>query len=363
MLMKPLHRLIRLTRLMPIFALGAMVGTGTSALAQADEGQTPSPLSYFTVQAAGQGAWRSQDAKVEALRDAALSAQVAGAITSVRVRAGEHVKAGQELLRIDSRMASQGAAASAAQVAAAQAQLAVASKEYERQQQLFTKRYISQAALDNAKAQWQASQAQVRALQAQAGVASTQSGLHTITAPFAGVVASVPATQGDMAMPGGKPLVQMYDPSALRITAALSQAQAQQLQAGVPVQVELPDVLPQRLEIAPEQVQILPTADPLAHTVPVRVLLPTDLPQRLTPGMFARLWWQGQAQIAEVLIPQSAVIRRAELVGVYVKGHGGQPLLRQVRLGRVQGEMVQVLSGLQVGDAVALEPIKAGKVR
>ncbi|MHA7600405.1 efflux RND transporter periplasmic adaptor subunit [Alicycliphilus sp. T452] len=322
----------------------------------------PAPLAYHAVQPT-QAGWLSSDARVEAVRDTQLSAQVAGAIVALHVKAGDRVRAGQELLRIDARMASQGAAASQAQVAAAQANLQVAGKEYERQKQLFAKRYISQAALDAAEAQWRAARAQVQALQAQAGVAATQSGLHVLRAPYAGVVAGVPVALGDMAMPG-RPLVSVYDPALLRVTASLAEEQAQRLRSGGGVQVELPGLMDTRLDIAAAQVQVLPTADPLSHTVPVRVQLPADLPGAL-PGSFARLWWQGGAADAgaRVLVPAKAVVRRAEMTGVYVRGGNGQPQLRQVRLGPPQGEMVEVLSGLRAGDQVALEPQAAAKVR
>ena len=322
----------------------------------------PAVLDYVAVQSVQSG-WLSSDAKVEAVRDTQLSAQVAGAIVALHVKAGDHVRAGQELLRIDARMASQGAAASQAQVGAAQAHLQVAGKEYERQKQLFAKRYISQAALDAAEAQWRAAQAQVQALQAQAGVAATQAGLHVLKAPYAGVVASVPVALGDMAMPG-RPLVAIHDPAQLRVTAALTQEQAQRLRQSGSVQVQLPGLLDKRLDIAPAQLQVLPTADPLSHTVTVRVPLPTDVAGAL-PGSFARLWWQGSAPDAaqRVLVPVKAVVRRAEMTGVYVRSANGQPQLRQVRLGQAQGEMVEVLSGLGADDQVAIEPQAAAKVR
>jgi len=320
----------------------------------------PAVLDYVAVQSVQSG-WLSSDAKVEAVRDTQLSAQVAGAIVALQVKAGDRVSAGQELLRIDARMASQGAAASQAQVTAAQASLQVAGKEYERQKLLFAKRYISQAALDSAEAQWRAAQAQVQALQAQAGVAATQSGLHVLKAPYAGVVASVPVALGDMAMPG-RPLLSVYDPRELRVTASLTQEQAQRLRGGV--QVELTGLADKRLDVGAAQIQVLPTADPLSHTVTVRVALPADLPGAL-PGSFARLWWQGGAADASqrLLVPAKAVVRRAEMTGVYVRGGNGQPQLRQVRLGVSQGEMVEVLSGLGAGDQVALEPQAAARVR
>ena len=334
-----------------------------ATMAGAQLAQPATTLAYQAVQAAGQAGWTSSDARVEAVRETQLAAQVPGAIVALSVKAGDSVKAGQELARIDARMASQGAAASSAQVAAAQASLHVAAKEYERQKQLFAKRYISQAALDGAQAQWRAAQAQVSALQAQAGVAATQTGLHSVRAPYSAIVSSVPVNLGDMAMPG-RPLLALYDPAALRVSAQLTQSQARQLRAGGGgVQVEIGDEAQARLAVDRDKVQVLPTADPLSHTVAVRVQLPADV--QAVPGMFARLWWQGGAQDAapRLWLPAKSVVRRAEMTGVYVQGQDGKPQLRQVRLGQPQGEMVEVLSGLRAGDQVALEPQIAAKVR
>jgi len=333
----------------------ALVGGGHAA--------DPPPLAWAPVQSSTQAPLQSSDAKVEAVRDATLAAQVAGSIVALRVHAGDRVKAGQELLRIDARMAAQGAAASSAQVAAAQAQAAVATKEYERQQQLFAKNYISQAALDNARAQWQASQAQVKALQAQAGVAATQTGLHVVQAPFDGVVASVPVTLGDMALPG-KPVVSLYDAGQLRISAALTQQQAAELRAGTQVAVELPGASTARVPVAMDQVQLLPTADVQSHTTTVRVALPPDVPGAM-PGAFARLRFQGASTSAgeRLFVPARSVVRRAEMTGVYVQGSNGKPQLRQVRLGQAVGEQIEILSGVSAGEQVATEPQAAARVR
>ena len=142
------------------------------------------PLKTHEVLANGATRQASVDGVVEAVRDTTLSAQVQGAIVALHAKVGDTVKAGQELVRIDARAASQSAAASVAQVDAARASMQVASKEFERQKQLFQKQYISQAALDRAQAQLQASQAQVQALQAQAGAATTQSGFYVLKAPY-----------------------------------------------------------------------------------------------------------------------------------------------------------------------------------
>ena len=329
------------------------------------------PVATFTVKPATAQLTSSVDAQVEAVRDATLSAQVQGAVISLSAKAGDRVTAGQELARIDARAAQQNAAASAAQVDAARAAQNVATKEYERQKQLFQKQYISQAALDRAEAQWRASQSQVQALVAQAGAATTQSGFYVIKAPFAGVVGHVPATLGDMAMPG-KPLLTVYDPSLMRVTAHVGQQQAATLRDGGTgeLQVDIPGVSASRIAVPASKVQVLPTVDAQSHTVQVRVELPTSV-VGVAPGMFARLWLDAgkgttsptAAAVGPLLVPASVVVRRAEMTGVYVLDGQGRPLLRQVRLGRPAGDMVEVLSGVRAGDRIALQPQAAAKVR
>jgi len=50
------------------------------------------------------------------------------------------------------------------------------------------------------------------------------------------------------------------------------------------------------------------------------------------------------------------------MTGLYVLDAGNKPLLRQVRLGRSDGERVEVLSGLSAGERVAAEPQAAARV-
>jgi len=112
----------------------------------------------------------------------------------------------------------------------------------------------------------------------------------------------------------------------------------------------------------PAQVQRLPTVDAATHTQQLRVLLPAEY-LGLAPGLFARLWLPaGSAAAAQRLfVPASAVVRRAEMTGVYVVDAKGAPQLRQVRLGRAQGANVEVLSGLAAGERIALDPQAAAR--
>lgn len=319
-------------------------------------------LETVAVQAAGGAQSEGFDGVVEAVRQTVIAAQVPGAVVALDVKAGDTVKAGQVLLRIDARAADQNAAASDAQVQAARASLEVATKEFERQKQLFQKQYISQAALERAEAQYRATTAQLNAQLAQASAARTQSGFHIVKAPYAGVVADVPVTLGDMAMPG-RPLLTLYDPAALRVTASVAQTAIGRRAENAPVKLEFPGLPADRQWIVANQVQVLPTIDAGTHTAQLRATIPAES-AGMTPGMFARVWLQVRGDAASRLyVPAKAIVRRAEMTGLYVVDAKGRPVLRQVRLGRVASDQVEVLSGVGAGERIALDPQAAARVR
>jgi len=319
----------------------------------------PSALASVAVVRAASAQTTSFDGVLEAVRQTVVAAQVPGAVVALSVKAGERVQAGQILLKLDARAAEQTAAAGAAQVQAARAAQQAATKEFERQKQLFEKNYISQAALDRAEATHQGAQAEAAAQLAAAGAARTQSGFYVVKAPYGGVVSQVSVVLGDMAMPG-RALLTLYDPAALRVSAALPQSVAARVGAGASPLAEIPGVSPER--ITPLRWQLLPAVDPATHTLELRLELPAGV--AAAPGMFARAWVSGGAQPAERLwVPSRSVVRRAELTGVYVIGPEGRPLLRQVRLGRDGGEQVEVLTGVAPGERVALDPQAAARVR
>lgn len=342
------------------FLIGAQVVLvlmqGSLALA------TPAGLATAVVQSTGAADSAGFDGVVEAVRQTVIAAQVSGAVVALPVKAGDVVKQGQVLARIDARAAAQNSAASEAQVVAARSALDVATRDVERQRQLFKKQYISEAALERAEAQYRATSAQLKAQIAQASAANIQSNFYVVKAPYDGVVADVPVTLGDMAMPG-RPLLTMYDPAALRVTASVPQTALARMAAGQPVKIELPGLPGERQWLTRPQVQVLPTIDAGTHSAQVRVALPGDV-KDVTPGMFARVWLPVEGENkARLYVPTSAVVRRAEMTGVYVIDASGRPVLRQVRLGRAQDNAVEVLAGVAAGERVATDPQAAAKGR
>lgn len=152
-------------------------GGGTQRRLDADTGTAgggTGRAAGVTIQGSGTSETSGFDGVVEAVRQTVIAAQVPGAVVALTVKAGDSVKAGQVLARLDARAAQQNAAAGDAQVRAARADQELATREVERQRQLFAKQYISQAALERAEAQFKATEAQVAAQLAQAGAARSR---------------------------------------------------------------------------------------------------------------------------------------------------------------------------------------------
>ena len=298
---------------------------------------------------------RSAEAVVEAVRQSTVSSQIAGRIVDLRFDVGDRVKKGDVIARIDERAATQALAASEAQVRAAEASLANARAQYERSKQLFAQKFISQAALDKAEADYKSAESQVRAMLAGAGQAATEKSFATIVAPYSGVVAARHVQLGEMATPG-KPIMTGFDPSTLRVTATVASSDIAAIQSGGKARVEIPALA---RWIEGRGVTIVPSADPRTHSTEVRIELPEDA-QGVVPGIFARAHFVvGRAP--RLMVPREAVLHRSELVAVYVLGTDGRPQLRQVRLGTVSDERgIEVLAGLEPGERVALDPVKAG---
>ena len=294
------------------------------------------------------------EALVEAVNQSTVAAQIAGRIVQINFDVGDYVKQGQVIMRIDASQVSQALAGSKAQVAQAQAGLQNARANYERTQQLFAQKFVSQAALDKALAEYKASQAQAQASLAGAGVAATTQSFATIVAPFSGVVAARHVELGEMAAPG-KPLMTGFDPKDLRVVADIPQYKLAEVRAAVRTMVEIPSL---NKWVQATGITVLPAADAKTHTTRVRIDLPQNM-RDVIPGIYARAHF-AVGKSKKLLVPAAAVIRRSEVTAVYVVDKEAVHF-RQIRLGEPAGQNeVEVLAGLMPGEMVALEPAKAG---
>jgi len=337
--------------------LDSRVLFGLSALLMGVSVQAAEPLALAPVQYREVEQTYSVDGVVEATRQSTVSAQISGRVKAIFFDVGDRVSKGQILLKIDEREAEQALAGSRAQLSQAQAALQNARLNYERSQELFKQKFISQAALDKAKSDYEMAKAQAEASEAGAQQSALAQSYTSVIAPYAGVVSARMVEMGEM-VTVGKPLMTGFDPSQLRVIANVSQDRLKDIGTRPEVTVEVPAL--QRW-VKAASVTVQPSADLRTHSTQVRIDLPSNQ-SSLYPGMFVRTHFVVGKE-NKLLIPASAVVRRSEVVAVYVVDEQGTPRLRQVRLGEANAQNeIEVLAGLNIGERVAREAVKAGMV-
>ncbi len=196
-----------------------------------------------------------------------------------------------------------------------------------------------------------------------AGVALLEAQIEylTIRAPFAGVVIDKNAEVGEIVAPisggaGAKvAVVTIVDMSSLMVEAEVSEAHIRRVRTGQPARITV-DALPD--ERFPGKVfQVVPTANRQKATVQVKVAFDA-LDARIVPEMAARVFFlEGEEapsapRAPRLLIPRSA-LRPGDKVWIV---ENDRVSLRAVRTGPEQDGRVEILEGLGVGDVVVTGP-------
>jgi RND family efflux transporter MFP subunit len=361
----------RSTRMMQLFLLGLVIGwlAVWSACSNGTQPAATHPeivrdITFFTAQRTAVPDYVEATGTVRASQTAQIASQVMGAITHVNVQEGDQVRRGEVLITIDGAQqrsaydsAHAGLQASQETIAAADADYALAESTMNRYQMLYDKKSVSPQEFDEVKTRLAAAKARRDAAyaarsQADAGVAaaSTAVGFTKIRAPFDGLVVAKLADAGAMASPG-VPLLTIENPSRFRLEALLDESQIGIVRLGEIVPVVLDSLGNQT--IAGKVVQIVPVADPASRTFTVKLDLPAN-PQ-IRSGLFGRARF-GRGERESILVPQSALLHRGQLDAVYVVGNDEIASLRYITLGKPSADRVEVLSGLESGERIVVQP-------
>ncbi|KPK77486.1 MAG: hypothetical protein AMJ79_03030 [Phycisphaerae bacterium SM23_30] len=255
-----------------------------------------------------------------------------------------------------------------AQLEAAQAKTDQAVADYDRYLQLYQSQAATEQQLEQAKAQKEVAEAQQRAaqqalhtaqlevervkaqkIQAEAAVAEAQVmfSFTEIKAPFTGRISRKLVEVGDIVAPG-EPLFVLESHAQPEFQAVVSESLIDHLKVGTSLNVYV-DALKNTYEGAVREV--IPQADPATRTVLVKVSLPrTPLP---VSGLFGRLMIQTGSYEA-LVICRDAVQKVGQLQLVQVLDADGYPRRRFITLGKSHDQFVEVLSGLQEGEAVVV---------
>ena len=264
---------------------------------------------------------------------ASLSAKVSGAISQMLVMPGQSVKAGQLLVVIDAREVQ-------ARLDQALAVREQTGKEIERFKKLLAQNAVTQQEFDGVQSRFRVAEATVKEAEAMLGYTK-------VIAPFDGIVIAKRADVGDLAAPG-KPLLELEDPTALRLEADVPEALLDRIKLNDKLGVLVPSA---SLSLEATVSEISPAADPVSRTSRVKLDLPAV--QGLRSGQFGRV----AVPVAEVIalrVPASAVVVRGQMeIGFVLVNQQAQ--LRLVKTGKHLGQEVEIVSGLNSGEELVVE--------
>lgn len=257
----------------------------------------------------------------------------------------------------------------AAQLGEANAELALAGKEFHRAAQLFSLRSLTQPEYDAAKARHDGAKARARAAGAQlaaakaraqaagAGIQEAELALQdtVLRAPMAGVILKRTVEAGSLVAPGTLAFV-LADTSIMKLTIGVPDVVLEKLQMGLPLTART-EAYP-GVELHGSVTRISPAADPNSRVFEVEMSIPNK-DDRLKSGMVASVELSTPKLTQPIpVVPLSAVLPQKDPAGGYavflLVEQGGKQVarLRSVKLGEIHENHISVLEGVAEGDSV-----------
>jgi RND family efflux transporter MFP subunit len=274
-----------------------------------------------------------------------ISSRTLARITHITVRAGDAVSKGQLLIELERSDLESRLQQASEQVRVVTARHKESRQSLDRAEQLYTQDLVAAAVLDEARANYDALTAELATARQAVKEAEVALSFTEIRAPIDGRVVERFAEPGDTASPGEK-LLALYNPTSMRIEAAVRESLALSLALGQELEVEIPalqSTLTARIE------ELVPAADPGSRSLMVKAQI--DYDGQLLPGMYARMLVPAGTE-SLLLIPKDRVVDYGQLNIVWVTA-GGQVDRRFVRTGRdVQPGMLEVISGLEENERI-----------
>lgn len=278
-----------------------------------------------------------------AVRQATLSTRLMGTVVDVLPREGDAVVAGQPLVRIDARDLLARATQVRASVAEAEAVHRDAQTNAARMRALYADSVATRAQLDAAETGLSRAEAAVRSAQAAQAELGAVSDYAVIRAPFGGIVTRRFVDPGAFATPGA-PLVTVQDDRRLRVSVSTTPGVARALRRG-----QVLDATIEGRAVRAVVEGVIPAVAGNLYTINAIVANPVggDL-----AGSAATLRLPAAPRTV-LAVPARAVTRDGDLAGVTLRLPDGD-IVRWVRLGTSDGDMVQVSAGLRAGDRVVV---------
>jgi membrane fusion protein (multidrug efflux system) len=280
---------------------------------------------------------------------ATMRAEIGGSVLRTYADAGQRVKRGQMLARLDDSALRDDFLSARSTLRSAQTALELARRNAERSERLAEAGAVAERDLETAR--WDVTNAEGTLADARARLSNAQERLEDteVRAPFDGIVSDRPADAGDVVQVGDA-LFSIVDPRRLRLEASVPAEQIGRLRAGTDVEFTVNGL---DRQITGRIERINPVVDAATRQVRIYVTIP-NVDRALVAGLFAEGRVATDTKRA-VAVPITAIDSR-----------GNTPTLHLVKAGRVTespvqvgvrdeaAELVEILAGAAEGDTVLL---------
>jgi RND family efflux transporter MFP subunit len=277
-----------------------------------------------------------------------LTPEMPGILTQVLVLEGQKVSKGQLLATIDDGGLAQ-------QRAQLQIQTDLAKTTYERQKRLWDQKIGSEIQFLQTKSNYQSQQELLNQINRQ--LSKTR-----ITAPFSGVVDDVITEQGNVVAAGQSPIIRLVNLSDMYIEVDVPERYLAQVSKDSKVEVEFP-VLGEKVESKVRQTGSF--INPANRTFKVEIGLPKTK-SAIKPNLTAKLKINDYSNNSALLIPQSIISENAsgeQYIYILKNKTNGKATAKQIIIttGETQGDVIEVLSGLNNNDEIINEGARSVK--
>jgi len=284
---------------------------------------------------------------VEAEKNANISTRLMGEVLKVSVKIGDKVRQGDLLLSINSADLKAKKAQVKAQISQANSAFINAKKDYERFTQLFKEKSATQKELDNITTNFEQAKAGLEAAKQMQNEVGANLAYADIKAPFDGIITGKFINNGDLANPG-IPLLSMENNSNYLVKTYVNENQIGQIKNGDKVHVVIKSSNQQLMGIVSE-ISISSKDSGGLYLVKIKL----SKPEKVYSGMFASIIFSNsETKNASLFIPKSTLIYQGQLTGIYTVSMQNTAILRWLRLGKIEGNQVEVLSGLTADEKI-----------
>jgi RND family efflux transporter MFP subunit len=285
-----------------------------------------------------------------------IYARINGFVAQQKADLGDRVRSGQVLAVIDAPEVEREHDRANAALAQAEARLELSRRNLERTETLVAQKFLSEAALDERRADARVAEADRHAAQAELARLAELLKFRTVRAPFSGLVTERNANPGDLVAgdqrQSGGYLYRISQLDPLRVAVDVPQSALSGVRIGSQLTIEFGELAGERFK--GRVTRTAGVIDARSGTMRIEAALPNP-DGRIPGGMAGHVVIDPAEQSSGWLLPVNAVVQRDGNAHVAIVVENSLRYI-PVQVGRNLGQTIEIRNGLSGDESVVVNP-------